>query len=400
MSPLTRTLRLLSHAWLGALAIPLAAEAEAAPVAAPDSTPPAAAPAPPPSLKLTGYAEGSYVYASQTADPNIVLGHLYDRYSNAFYLNALKLTADRPFDSKKVDAGVHADLLLGQNAEVIHSSGSGGSFNLGLPGDLEQLYVTLNIPTANGNGVQFKVGKMVTLMGLEVIEDVANPVWSEGNQFTYVENFTSTGVEFDAKPSSAVDIELRVDNGWDRLVVTDGQKSFMGRIGIAAGSTSLGLLGYYGDQEANISAARYGAEALLTQKIGKSATFWVQADYGKEKANAALPDSTMDATWWAVGGWLSVDLSSNLNFSARADYLNDAEGARTAGVFGLTSIFAPAATYDPHKLWSITGNLNIKTFPGVFIRPEVRYDHSSYEVFGNGTKGDQVVGALSVALQF
>jgi putative OmpL-like beta-barrel porin-2 len=398
MSPLVSTLRLLSLAWLGAVATPLAGEAAA--VAAPDSSPPAAAPAPPPSFKLTGYAEGSYVYASKATVPNIVVGHLYDRYSNAFYLNAFKLTADRPFDPKKVDAGVHADLLVGQNAEVVHSSGSGGTFNLGLPGELEQMYVTLNIPTADGNGVQFKVGKMVTLMGLEVIEDVANPVWSEGNQFTYVENFTSTGVEFDAKPSSAVDIELRVSNGWDRIVVTDGQKDFMGRIGITAGSTSLGLLGYYGDQEANTSAARYGAEALLTQKMGKSATLWIQGDYGKEKANAALPDPTVDATWWAVGGWLSVDLSSTLNFSARGDYLNDAEGARTAGAFGLTSVFAPAATYNPHKLWTLTGNLNIKTFPGVFIRPEIRYDHSSYAVFDNGTKGTQIVGALSVAFQF
>jgi hypothetical protein len=404
MSPLIRALRLLSYAWLGTLATPLAGEA--VPAAGPDTAPPAAAPAPapPPSFKLSGYAEGSYVYSSKKADPNIVVGHLYDRYSDAFYLNAFKLTADRAFDSKKVDAGVHADLIVGQNAEVLHSSGStGAGFNVGADGDIEQVYVTLNLPTSNGNGVQVKVGKMVTLMGLEVIEDVANPVWSEGNQFTYVENFTSTGVEVDAKPSSAVDIELRVDNGWDRVAVTDGHKDFMGRIGIAANAnSSLGLLGYFGDQEPGVSAARYGAEALLTQKIGKATTVWVQADYGKEKANAALPDSTVDATWWAVGGWLSVDLSSNLNFSARADYLNDAEGARTAGAFGLTSVFAPAATYNPHKLWTLTGNLNIKTFPGVFIRPEVRYDHSSYAVFGPATdlKGSQVVGALSVAYQF
>jgi hypothetical protein len=400
MSPLTRTLGLLSSGLLSAVATPLAGEALS--VAGPDSAPPAAAaPAPPPSFKLSGYAEGSYVYASKATNPNVVVGHLYDRYSNAFYLNAFKLTADRPFDPKKVDAGVHADLLVGQNAELLHSSGStGAGFNLGTDGDIEQAYVTLNVPTSNGNGVQFKVGKMVTLMGVEVIEDVANPVWSEGNQFIFVENFTSTGVEVDAKPSSAVDIELRVDNGWDRLVVSDGQKSFMGRIGITAGNTSLGLLGYYGDQEANTSAARYGAEAVLTQKIGKATSFWVQADYGKEKKNAALPDSTMDATWWAVGGWLSVDLSPNLNFSARADYMNDAEGARTAGAFGLTSVFFPAATYDPHKLWTLTGNLNIKTFPGVFIRPEIRYDHSSYAVFDNATKGTQIVGALSVAFQF
>src|SRR5256885_8049229 len=47
---------------------------------------------------------------------------------------------------------------------------------------------TLNVPTASGNGLQFKLGRIPTLLGLEVIETYANPNWSEGNQFIYVEN--------------------------------------------------------------------------------------------------------------------------------------------------------------------------------------------------------------------
>jgi len=396
MPRLTRTIPSLGLALLGALAAPLAGEG--ARVVAPDTgaaAAPAPAPAPPPSLKLTGFAEASYVF-SPDADTTTkaILGHLYDRYSTAFTMNAFKLSADLPFDPKKVSAGVHGDVMLGQNAEVLHSTGSGASgFSLGPDGDLEQAYVTLNLPTANGNGVQFKIGKMVTLMGLEVIEDPANPVWSLGNQFIFVENFTSTGLEVDFKPAGTVDVELRVDNGWDRVFITDAQPSFMGRIGIAPnGNTTIGLLGFYGDEEANTSAARMGFDGLLTQKIGKSTTIWIQADYGSEKANAALPDPTKDATWWAVGGWVASDVSPNLNISARVDYLDDAEGARTAS-FGF-----PAGSAD--KLWSLTGNLNIKTFPSVLIRPEVRYDHSSFAVFKNGTKGSQIVIAVSAAYSF
>jgi len=216
MSPLTGMPRLLSLAWLGALATPLAGATARA--AGPDSLPPAAAPAPapapPPSFKLSGYAEASYAYSTHPIAPNGIVGRLYDRYSDAFVLNGWKLTVDRPFVASKMDAGVHADLLVGQNAAVLQSTG----FNVGSDGDVTQLFVTLNFPTKSGNGVQLKVGKMVTLMGLEVIEDVANPNWSEGNLFNLVENFTSTGVELDFKPSSTVDVELRVDNGWDRIV--------------------------------------------------------------------------------------------------------------------------------------------------------------------------------------
>ena len=386
MSPLIGTLGLLSRAWLGAVATPLAGAV--VPAAGPDSTP--AAPAPPPVVKLSGYAVASYVYSNKTIDQNLIVDRLYDRYSNAFTINAAKVTLDRPFVATKLDAGAHVDLIFGQNAEMLHSS---GPFFLGPDGDVEQAYVTLNIPTKSGTGVQFKVGKMVTLMGLEVIEDVANPNWSEGNLFNLVENFTSTGVELDFKPSSAVDVELRVDNGWDRVLVADGQKSFMGRIGIASGKTSLGILGYWGNQEAKTSdGARYGVEGLLNQKFGK-ASFWVQGDWGKEKANAALPDPTADASWWAVSGWLAGDLSANANLAVRGDYVNDTDGFRTSGVLAF-----PVSTGDAQKLWSLTGTLNIKSWSGALVRPEVRYDHSNLVVFDDKTS--QVSFALSVAYMF
>ena len=93
-------------------------------------------------------------------------------------------------------------------------------------------------------------------------------------------------------------------------------------------------------------------------------------------------------------------MSPTTTFSVRGDYLNDAQGARTAGAFGLGPVFAGGGPYDAHALWSVTGNLNIKTFPGVLIRPEVRYDQSNYDVYDNGTSGSQVVAAISVAYIF
>jgi hypothetical protein len=381
MSPLPRSLRLLSLAWLGVLATPLAAEALLA--AGPDSTPP-------PSLKLSGFVVASYVYSNKTIAPNLIVNRLYDRYSNAFTINAAKLTLDRPFVATKMDAGAHVDLIFGQDAEMLHSTG----FAVGADGDVEQAYVTLNFPTSSGTGVQLKFGKMVTLMGLEVIETVANPNFSEGNLFNLVENFTSTGVELDFKPSSSIDVELRVDNGWDRVTVADGQKSFMGRVGIAAGKTSLGILGYWGNMEANTSdGARYGVEGLLNQKFGK-ASFWVQADYGKEKANAALPDPTQDAAWWAISGWLAADMSSSAGIAVRGDYLNDTNGFRTNGPY----LNFPTSTGAAQKLWSLTGTINLKGWAGALLRPEVRYDHSNLVVFDDKTS--QVSFAISAAYMF
>src|SRR5438046_2212230 len=278
-------------------------------------------------FKLTGYAAGSYAYSGRSSGDTAIVGRLYDRLQNRFMLNALAVVLDKPYDPAKFSAGFHTELLVGQDATVIQS----GGFNLGSQADLPHLYVTLNVPTASGNGLQFKVGRIPTLMGLEVIETVANPNWSEGNQFIYVENFTGTGVSVETKFNNCVDAQFRVINGWDQVVDNNTHKSLMGRVGLYPDAlTSLGIVGYWGPEEAgNDAANRYGVEGLLWRKLGKAAV-WVQGDYGTEQANAALPDPTQDAKWWALGGRVTYDVSSTVGLVLRGDYGNDENGARSS----------------------------------------------------------------------
>lgn len=364
-----------------------------------DSAKPAAAPAPPPpppaAPKFTGYAEGSYTYGSEAVS-GINVGRLYDRYSQAFELNQFELIADRPVNTAKLDGGVHANLMVGQNAAVLQSI---GFMPLGADGDVTQLYITLNVPTKNGNGIQFKIGKMVTFMGVEVIEDEGNPVWSEGNQFIYVENFTSTGLEVDDKMSSTFMLSLRLDNGWDRIVDTAGHEDLMADLAWTPDTvgTALSIIPYFGAQYDDNSATRKGVDVVFTKRVSK-ATIWLQGDYGEEDKNADLPDPTKNADWYAVGGWVSYPLSGTCTFSARADYTDDPDGARTAAAFGLTGVFTPGGTYSAMTLESATADLAFTTFPNVTIRPEIRFDHSSYMVF-KGT-GSQFSGAISAAYAF
>ncbi len=362
----------------------------------PDTTGKQGDPAPPPvnhlettvaGLKLTGFAEASYACSGRSIGDSAIVGRLYDRFQNHFMLNALAVVLDRPYDPGKLSAGFHTELLLGQNATLIKSDL--GGFNLGDQGDIPHLYVTLNVPTASGNGVQFKVGRIPTLMGLEVIETIANPNWSEGNQFIYVENFTGLGVSVETKFSDHVDAQLRVINGWDVVHDNNTHKSLMGRVGIYPDAlTSIGIVGFWGPEQPNdVTANRYGVEGLIWRKVGKAAV-WVQGDYGKEQANAALPDPTQDAQWWALGGWVTYDLSSSLGLALRGDYVNDESGARTNGFLGF-----PANTGQ--KFGSATATLNIRAWPSAVVRPEVRYDRSTLAAFDG--KKDQVTVALAVA---
>ena len=152
--------------------------------------------------------------------------------------------------------------------------------------------------------------------------------------------------------------------------------------------TSLGIVGYWGAEEpGNNSANRYGFEGLLWRKLGKVAV-WVQGDYGTEQANAALPDPTQDAKWWALGGWVTYDFSASVGLALRGDYVNDENGARTNLAMGF-----PANTGQ--KFGSGTATLNIKTWPSAVLRPELRYDRSTLAAF-NGKK-DQITVAMALA---
>src|SRR3989442_2288853 len=107
-------------------------------------------------VKLTGFVEASYAYSARSLDDTAIVGRLYDRFQNRFTLNALGVVLDKPYDPAKFSAGFHTELLLGQDARVIKSNG----LDLGPQAALPHLYVTLNVPTAVGNGWPISGGRI------------------------------------------------------------------------------------------------------------------------------------------------------------------------------------------------------------------------------------------------
>jgi hypothetical protein len=330
----------------------------------------AAAELPRKSLAINGYLTASYTYSNGHAGSAIV-GRFYDRFQNEIDINAANVVFDLAPTTDKLDAGFKAEFLFGQNAAVTKSLG----LDLGQNADLIQGYAILNLPLrGEGKYVQFRVGKMATLMGLEVIEDVVNPNLSVGNQFVFLENFTNTGLRVDVKPSAALDFQLAVFNGWDVVEDNNTRKSFMGRVGIAATpTTSVGVLGYFGPEQADATTNRYGGEVLLTQKLsGGRAALSVQGDYGEEEDLVAPGEN---AKWWGVGLWGTYDLTPKVGLALRGDYIDDENGPRTSAVFGYP-------VHAGHKFGSATLTLNVKAFPGALIRPEIRYDRSNQAFYG------------------
>lgn len=335
---------------------------------------------------VSGYLESAFNY-SHAAGGDIA-GRLYEHAANRPAFNALKLTLDRPVDPHHFDLGFHSDLIVGDNARVLQSTG----FRMGRDGDVYQFYGTVNIPTPDENGVQVKVGRMSTFLGYEVIETPLNPNVSVGNAFRFAENSTQTGVSIDHRFNTLVDAQFRVLKGWDQVTDVNGRLSYMARVGLTPDAeTSVALAAFTGPEEpANNTALRSGVEVVASHRIGHVTTY-VQGDYGYEQRNAVLPDPTRNAAWWAAGTWVVVEHSPTVGFALRADYMNDRLAARTGSVFGLVG--APQ-----NRLASATGTLNIKTIPHLLLRPELRFDRSNHRVFAG--RQHQTTAGLSAAVLF
>jgi len=336
-------------------------------------------------IDLTGFVEASYVWSSAEVPGSNIVGRSFDRFDNEFTLNAFQLGLSKPIVSDAWDAGFVTKLFFGQNAKLIQSAG----LDLGSNGDLQEAYISLNAPI--GNGLQFKVGKMVTLMGVEVIEDIVNPVWSEGNQFLFLENFTNLGGEVSYKWSDLIDTQFRVFNGWDVVDDNNGALSFMGRLGINPGpDTVISIIPYGGpEQSKNENNYRKGIDVVVSQHIGENAIVLFQGDYGAED-NAAPAGG--DAEWWALGLWGKYDFTEKYGIGVRADYMDDIDGARTSG----SPFTAPYPANNGNKVWTLTVAGNLRPWENVLIRPEIRYDDSSLSN-AYGDDSSQVSIGASVA---
>jgi len=333
---------------------------------------------------LSGFVSVSFFHNFNGVDP---VANAFVTKNDEFTIHKLKLALEKPVQQHedKWDVGFRADVIAGQDAKVIHAAGLGEPDD---PIDLEQAYLSINVPV--GTGLKVALGKMVTLMGVEAIEEPLNPNWTVGNQFLYVENFTQLGGLLAYSWSDSVQTMFAVFNGWDKVSDNNEGLSVMGKVNLGLStSTSVSLHGYVGpEQDDNTSNLRKGAQLILTQKVGSKLTFCAQGDYGHE-AQAALVGG--DAEWFAGGLWVVYSFTDKFSVALRADHLVDVGSSRTG--------FDPSGDVS---LSSLTFTFNISPIADLQIRPELRFDYCSESVFEHKdtTKDTQIMLGMGVTYVF
>jgi len=306
--------------------------------------------------------------------------------------------------------GFVTDLNFGQLANVMAASTRYSNLNPGLVNnqefDLTQAYLTYTVPF--GSGINLQLGRMVTLIGAEIIPTYANQNFNEsrGFLFTLGEPLTHTGLRGTYAFNDKVSLALGVNNGWDDQSDNNSGQSVEGELTLAPTSNiSLVLNGMFGPEQVNrgntqrwiidpiatwhtpIQGLQLVGEYLYGDEGGPVSVAPAYSSHGNRFCIPGVafcapsvgfpagPGGTVTipgtVTWSGAAGYVVYDWNDHLEFATRGEWFDDGNGART----GLRQTLGEITETINYKIPQVTGLL---------ARLEYRHDESSAKpFFGN-----------------
>lgn len=240
-----------------------------------------------------------------------------------FYMDQVEVDLQKTFGE---NIRLRADLDFGR-----FLSGSGRTTQAGNNFDLEQGYITANIPV--GKGMELLVGRFNAPIGLESVDRVDNVAVSYSNLYRYVRPQNITGAKIYYAFNDKLDWSLYVVNNlqdvFSAAVGTDSAiPSYGTRFGLTwgnVGKESTVGLSYAGGPE------QFGNNAHLTHILdldfnlffGEKFNLGGEFIYRQDNVTGSFPPGTPNSK--ALGGFLLVNYIPNntWNIYFRYDYLHD-----------------------------------------------------------------------------
>ncbi|MEO5630669.1 MAG: outer membrane beta-barrel protein, partial [Nitrospiraceae bacterium] len=317
--------------------------------------------------------------------------------------------------------------------------------------DIHELYAEYIAPI--GNGLKIQVGKINTLIGLEVINSWENPNYSRSFTFGLAQAFTETGIRFTYPIASWATAAVGLVNGWDNIEDNNHGKTVTWNLALTPHPVfGISFYGSYGAEQSNGNAIfgnagtgvcisgstqcdpkakRLVVGSLITIKPTDSDTLIIEPYLGNEE-NASFISVNGNARWNAILAYYTHDFNDQTQphaFSARirGEIFEDAGGARTCvggnNFNGGTNVCALDSGGGPspggfvpggglfnvqtglgmaQTLWETTWTLQYKPAPALMTRIEYRYDHSNRNVFldNDTAKNSQQTMSFSVVYLF
>ena len=336
-------------------------------------------------MELSGFVTSSYFYDTSNPKSGTSPGYLWNRKSDSFAINKVKLTiASQPVERSgdTWGAAYRASLIFGQDAPIVNSSASTVGFS-----SLREAYVELNVPL--GTGLNVKAGELISLLNYESGDGGAvNDNFSQGYQWFYTGNGPAAGAQLGYTFTDWLDVKVRLQNGlYAGPIDNNKSKTVMASIGVKpTDKVWLNFIGFTGRESDSLRILQ-GVSMLGGWNVTDKFHVGTELDY------FVFNNSHKDHAVWSSGGWFSYAFTPKVGAAIRAEYLSDTDGVDASGdPLG----FKPNSGQD---ISSVAFTFNLKPLPQVKIQPEIRYDHSSLsDAFG--TKKDRFLVGAGVSYLF
>jgi len=359
-------------------------------------------------IGLSGYLQSSYVGNLENSSHNLGnVGRQFDTNGNSFSLNTFLLQIAKPVGDSD-HYGFTVRLRTGSDASALPGS-NGSDFAV------QEAYMTY----APISKLQIIGGRFVTPEGVEVVDTVNNPNFSEGLLFTLLEPISHTGIKAVYTFNDKVNATVGVVNGWNAPTDNNSQKTLMWQVATTpTKQTSWSFQGLYGNELTQPvivpgtfftpapAAADHSDRLSLDTVAGYNPTdklsFNGQLNWGQQTNDPMIvaEGGTAPGTthWLGAGVWASYATTSKFTEVARFEIVQDQNGSGLIGTntTPFANLAAPGTlTNQTIKEFTLTHKTMLTSSMGT--RLEYRHDWSTEPFFarsdGSAVRNQNTISA-------
>lgn len=370
--------------------------------------------------KIYGWLEMGFMTNYHNPPDNRLFTLGFASRANDLMLNQAYYVIEKPLDldkrAKELHFGFRVDFLAGHDAPDFENinlglwpnftsnrlnKSSGGyspdanEFGLSLP----QFYVDTHLPILTDRGIDVRVGRFYTLMGVETYPPTLVPFYSRSLENYYGTPFTHLGVMATTHLGDTVDWYNAVVRSWD-VTFQDYNDvlEYMGGITWTSCNkrNNVAVNYIFGPEPSATSVGQNGEwrsliTAYYTRLFGRCDEWKLQTggNVAWQPGASAQPNgfgNYRSAEWYGYCTYLFYTIDPRLVLGARGEWFRDDDGFRTGY----------ADSY-----WNITLGLTWKPYRNLRIRPEVRWDWANnLTPFNGGTRSSQFASGVDVIWEF
>ncbi len=345
-------------------------------------------------VRTFGWVEGGYTGAS-TGTGMLSVQPRQNRFGNEFLLNQIGWALEKPLQQDSFDVGFLMRYFAGSDAALGAAKGGIGSppGNPHFGQDFRDLYLTLHLPILTEGGVDFRIGRMNTIIGYNGFLAPYRPFYSSDYQFFYSQDGAFTGWLANLHASNRLDIWNGMTLGANTFFVQRSSRSIC----------YIGQVNYWltDEKKTRLTASVYTGPNAIFAAPGLAGDFVsmvelrLQQNWSERFTQIIQNNMGWDAdTPVGTGSWYGLytigifHLAPTLDTNFRAEWFDDVKGTRT----GVATNYA-----------EVTLGLNWHPVTFLEVRPEIRGDFAGAPAFGvNGAHTDrsQLSGGVSFLVKF